>query len=172
MQVSEIRNVFQSLVDDRVDNVTFLHWLREATNTIGLKYGNISSVVVVDGDTLPADFNRAAALELSRGNITKDFEIYEDNTIAIGATPNECLLYYHRKPAHIPDNEDSTVPDIPPELHDALPLLCAATFYNMESLGDAEESAMGSKFAMMANNMINDRTKILRKRHRRISTFT
>lgn len=171
MQVSELRAVFESLVDDRVSNVKFLYWLREATNTVGLAYGHIASVPVASGDMLPVDFNRALLLEDVYGSRFKEYEILENNSIYIDGT-EEYNLYYFRKPALIPENQDSAIPDIPEELHDVLPLMCAATFYDMESLGDAEESAMGTKYAAKAKRLLDERVKILKRRYKRIESFT
>lgn len=171
MTVAEIRAVFESLVDDRVANLKFHFWLREATNTVGLTYGKIESVPVMSGDTLPSDYNRAIVLEDEYGMRYKTYEVREDNTIVIDQD-GTYMLYYFKKPTQLAANSDSEIPDIPEELHDVLPLMCAATFYDMESLGDAEESAMGSKFHAKAQQMMKERIIQLKKRHKRIESFT
>ena len=171
MQVSEIRAVFESLVDDRVANVKFHYWLREATNTIGLVYGRLVTVPIASGDMLPDDFNRVEVLANAGGTRHKDYEIRGDGTIKIYPEGDYTLTYF-KVPTPLPANQDDAIPDIPEELHDALPLLCAATFYDMESLGDREESAMGSKFHTKGMQMTQERIKQLRKRYKRIESFT
>lgn len=171
MQVSELRAVFESLIDDRVSNLKFHYWLREATNTVGYQYGKIVSVPVINGDTLPEDYNRSVVLEDEYGMRYKNYEVREDNTIVIDQE-GTYMFYYFKKPEMLPANDDSAVPDIPEELHDVLPLMCAGTFYDMESLGDVEESAMGSKFHAKAQKLMRERIKQLKKRHKRIESFT
>ena len=170
MQVSDLREAFESIVDDRVNNKVLVIWLNEAQEDVALSYGrmiyyDIEAEENEDYD-LPDDFLKAAEVIDKDNNEYWGFKISKWGQIRFKES-GSYRIYYHKVPDRIPHGEDGAEPDLHELLHPLLYLYAASMFYDRESLGDPEESAMATKLRRQYQVALERRVRALRNRERK-----
>lgn len=175
MNVGELRAAFEGLVDDSVDNALFLIWLNEAQNEIAVEYG-VKRITTISSDgeseySLPSDFLKPLEVRDSSGARYDDYEITEWGEIKF-FDEDTYIIHYLGIPSRIPANDDNATSELHELLHDPLYIYAAAMYYDMESTGDAEESAMATKLLRKFNSMVLSRTKALKARKRKNISMT
>lgn len=168
MNVGELRTAFEALIQDSVDNTTFLTWIIEAQEEIALEYGKINTITIEcttvgEAYSLPSDFLAVAELLDSNDNRYYNYDITSINTIIFEDT-DIYTLYYHKSPDTITANDDNAEPEIHPLLHSPMIYYAAAQFYDQESGGDEEESNMATKMLNKFYGMVHNRSKKLKAR--------
>ena len=165
MNVGQLRVAFENLVDDTVDNSMLWVWLNEGTEEVAMRYGKITSIEISmkagESYKLPEDYLYPALVKDSSGKEYLDYTINEVGEIEV-QHDGDYKIYYHKAPDTLPQNDDSAEPDIPKLLHSPLIYYAASKFYDRESGGDEEESAMATKMLTTFEIMVNKRVKALK----------
>lgn len=174
MNVRELRSAFEGLVDDTIDNSILWYWFNEAIEEIASKYSNIKSVEITAESnkwySLPEDYLQPAVVKDKEGNEYVNYEINEVNEILF-YDEGTFVVYYHKVPDTLPQNDDSATPDIPSYLHSCIVYYAASKYYDRESTGDEEESAMAAKLLATFEVMVAKRVKTLRAGRRKNLSF-
>lgn len=167
MKVSELRDAFEALVDDRVNNFILIIWLNEAQEDISLYYSPVESVELYAEamvyKELPEDLLRVIEVKDENENVCRNFEITEYGHIRFADT-GTYTIYYNRKPKDMPLGEDDAKPDLPELLHKPLYVFAASRFFDRESIGDPEESQFAQKLMEQYRQMVTARANKLRAR--------
>ena len=173
MNVGQLRAAFEGLIDDSVDNTLLLIWLNEAQEDIATIYGPIETTTLTAESgveySLPNNFLKVAEVRLD-GQEYVDYEISEWGQIAF-MTGGDFTVYYHKVPDMLAPNDDNATPQLHEILHSIMSTYAAAKFYDRESLGDPEESAMASKLMGQYEYILARRVKTLKARKRKSYNF-
>lgn len=167
MNIGELREAFEALVDDSVDNAMFIVWLNEALEDLAMEYGPVkyttyNAVANIEYD-LPPDHLRTIEIKDKNGQRYLSFEVSEWGKIRF-LEDGDYTLYYHRVPTRLLVGDDSLKPDIHEVLQTPMYIYAAAKFFERESEGDPEESSHASKFMSQYSSMKYDRAQKLRNR--------
>ena len=174
MNVKQIRETFEGLIDDSVDNSLLLIWINEAQDAIASEYGVKTSkqiIAVTDVEyPITSDFLRVLEVRNSDGEDYIWYNITEWGDISF-ADDDTYTIHYLKTPTPVAGNNDIAEPSVHDFLHSLIPVYAAAKFYDRESLGDTEESQMANKLMGQFEYNLAKRVKALKNRRKKAITF-
>ena len=176
MNVGQMREAFEGLVEDSVDNALFVQWLNEAQEDVATSYSSISSAVITIDDCsqeyeLPEDALKVQEIVSSTGHTYTDYIVTERGTIRF-ATAGTYTMYYFRMPQPLEAGDDTAEPDLPALLHTPLYIYAASMYYDKISGADEADSAMATKLLRRYEHMVARRVAKLKARKREFPSFT
>lgn len=177
MTFADIKVAFEGLIDDTSpDNALLTQWINEALGEISAEYGveDTLSLSTNGGvfEDLPEDFLRIQEVRQGgpNGGLVTGYEVTESGQIMLDS-PGTYHVRFHRFPAPMSGVDSSESPEVHQLLHATIPYYMAGIFYDRESMGDREESDMGSKFYQKFEYLLKKRVLTLRGRRSAVYGF-